>query len=76
MQIDISLVQRNARELKSYCITDNDSSAKLCILVLILDQNINPEMSWTAELSFQQSLHLYLAPLRDGQFCPMGKLLG
>jgi hypothetical protein len=43
-------VQRNARELKYYCITDNSSSAKFCILVPILDQNINLEMSQTAAL--------------------------
>jgi hypothetical protein len=58
------VVQRNARELKSYCITDHNSSAKLCILVLILDQNTNPEINQTAEPSLQQSLHLYLAQIR------------
>jgi hypothetical protein len=59
------VVQRNACKLKSCCITNNNSGAKLCILVPISDQNINLEMNWTAELSLQQSLHLYLAQIQQ-----------
>ena len=51
-------VQRNACELKSYCITDNNPSANLGILVPISDQNINLEVNQTAAPSFEQTLHL------------------